>query len=229
MCGLERYKLLARAQGAEAVTPALFEPDRFLDFRASDTNILPAAEPRFAALYTSAEEKLRGGVDVIGDKLPGVKVVLTWVDANFPQARVVCVVREPIGVAASFGARARNPDDRNWAESRDEMYAVKQWNRDVRLALRWCRSYPDRAFVVLYEQLFSGDVGTGEAVLRFTGVQPAPETDDWLCWTKQRWDARHKKQPAITEQARAHVEAHADMQRYEQLRALAASHVKAWT
>ncbi len=68
---MERYKYVLREmrqrQDPDLFTPALFEPERFLDFRPTDTNPVP---PRFDEHYAPIRARLAAGsITQIGDKL----------------------------------------------------------------------------------------------------------------------------------------------------------------
>jgi hypothetical protein len=67
---MERYKfLLSRRRDGAQFGPALFEPERFFDFRPGDTNVNPDLG-HFTGHYTKAKRRFEHGpVEYVGDKL----------------------------------------------------------------------------------------------------------------------------------------------------------------
>jgi hypothetical protein len=175
--GIERYKSLVRTMRLHhtpgLITPELFEPDRFFDFRPSDTNVLPD-EPSIAVHYDAARRRVdRGLATLFGDKVmpPDGWVLLDLVE-QFPDARFVFVYRDPMAVANSFEVRARHRDD-GWPVENDHSVAVGHWTRafDAAEHLRQ-RVGPERIMTVRHELLFSpSDDTTFEALFAFLDLE----------------------------------------------------------
>ena len=161
--GIERFKYV------KALSPALFEEERFFAFDAKDTNILPGLDEHWRGIYEAMRFKWPGAV-VHGDKL-GARL-LGRVLEGFPDARIVYMLRGIDGVASSWNARARKGDGR-WPASNDFRAAVPSWNTVNAAALEARSARPSRMLVVEYERFFSGGAGPAEQLAAWLGVEPA--------------------------------------------------------
>ena len=161
------------------MTPDLFTPERFADFRKGDT---------FWASYTGdpvGEPVLHKyhAARVVGDKVPTLFRNLEQLEA-FDDPKVVFIVREPFAVAQSFVARARNAEDRSWALEHDHRAAVAEFNEAVEKIEAYVNSGKP-ALVLDYSGLFLRNEGH-DALWAFLGVDPAKLGDTRAIFEKAR-------------------------------------------
>jgi hypothetical protein len=142
LLGQERYFHKFRQN---IITRAHFEKKRFLDIRDGDTHkhgglFVPGLQQRFAnAVYT-------------GDKYPPMFRHLDYVMEEFPNARHIYILRNPLSVVESYEARFQNPDD-NWHQ--DWRAGLEAWNDSVaRIAALPPEKLKNFLFVQ-YEEIYS--------------------------------------------------------------------------
>lgn len=132
LIGNERfYRVIERGE----LSPACFEPERFLDLREGDTHDEPpggvaqgapgAKDPYW--LDVDAVRRLPGA-HVLGDKYPPVFRAYPLVAERFAAPRVLYVLREPLSVMESYQDRADDPDD---AWHFDAARGLADWNESV--------------------------------------------------------------------------------------------------
>ncbi len=148
--GVERYKRLY-PRDEEPVTADLFEEGRFFDFTDGLTNLTPEQAPEWAPHYAAMRAKW-SQARYVGDKMVAIRLQHVW--ETLPDARFVCIVRDLEPVAASWEARAQNPDDLGWSADQDATKAVAGWNRSLRRVRRAVKQRPDHAVVVEYDRFF---------------------------------------------------------------------------
>jgi hypothetical protein len=166
--GIERYKfVLERPAGRRDFSPAYFRPERFLDFRPSDTNITPAV-PRFQRHYLLAEKRLRaGGLRYVGDKLLPRKGLVNAIAKRFPSPKFVFIYRDLAHVASSYYARANAGHD-PWPAASTHETALVHWLRAFAVADKLLEEFgPENVFLLRYERLFDDDASVYEATFRF--------------------------------------------------------------
>jgi len=172
--GVERYKRLY-PRDEEPVTADLFTEQRFFDFSDGLTNLTPGAAPEWAPHY----EAMRGKwaqARYVGDKMVAIRLQHVW--ETLPDARFVCIVRDLEPVAASWEARARDPEDQGWSAEQDATKAVAGWNRSLRRVRRAVRQRPDHAVVVEYDRFFGDPAGTAlDRVLAWLDLERTPDVD----------------------------------------------------
>jgi hypothetical protein len=172
--GVERYKRLY-PRDDEPVTADLFEEGRFFDFTDGLTNLTPEQAPEWAPHYAAMRAKW-SQARYVGDKMVAIRLQHVW--ETLPDARFVCIVRDLEPVAASWQARAQDPDDLGWAANQDATKAVAGWNRSLRRVRRAVKQCPDRAAVVEYDRFFGDQDGAGlDRVLAWLGLDRSPEID----------------------------------------------------
>lgn len=173
--GVERYKRLY-PRDDQPVTAALFEEQRFFDFSDELTNLTPELAPEWGPHYEAMRTKW-ASARYVGDKMVAIRIQHVW--QTLPEARFVCIVRDLEPVAASWEARAKNPDDAGWAAEADATKAVKAWNRSLRRVRRAVRQHPDRAVVVEYDRFFGDPAGASlDRVLEWLGLIRSSEVDE---------------------------------------------------
>ena len=217
--GVERYKWLYLRNDVP-ITPELFTPERFFDFDDDSTNITPAAGDAWAEHY----ERMRGRWDTatyVGDKMVTIRAQRIW--ETLPDARFIFIVRDATQVAASWDARAGNPQDTAWSEARDARRAVVGWNKAVRRIRRAVRQRPDHAVVVEYERFFGDPSGASlTAALTWLGLERGPEIDAEFRRAHEHFvGAVAPKVRVLPAEDQAFVEQHADAECWRDVTAMA--------
>ena len=157
--GVERFKFHYSRQ---TLVPELFEKERFFDLRGSDTSLrLQVALPDSGRM----QEKF-DGARYVGDKYPNLIKQLGLVLSRFPGATILFVLRDPLSVGLSWGARARNPKD-HWPATNDCIAGIRFWMEAVRAAAA-ARAAGARIIAMDYERLATGDRPGAELHLRAT-------------------------------------------------------------
>ncbi|MCC0062528.1 MAG: sulfotransferase [Defluviimonas sp.] len=167
--GFERFAWLARDG---RLTPDLFTPERFRDFREGDTH-----HPDYSGspMRSAVLDKVHAA-RVIGDKIPRLIEHLDMLD-GFAGARVIFIVREPYAVAQSFVGRSTEAGGK-WPAGRDHVAAVAEFNRAMASVLTYART--GRPYLVLdYDRLFGSREGLDD-IWTFLDVDPdrLGRTDD---------------------------------------------------
>ena len=154
--GIERYKTRLLLAEDNDVVEGLFSRERFFRYEPSDTNI------DFNRIYVNDMARARRKFDdaaYIGDKVPRLYRRLDFLDARFPDCRIVYVLRDPLHVAMSWQARATAHDD-SWPPDNDYRQAVAEWNESATMALQAIGSLGSRFMCVSYDRVF-GSRGWG--------------------------------------------------------------------
>lgn len=214
--GLERYKRLWRGERIDELSPDLFERDRLLDFTDGLTTVVPERHPRFREHY----ERMAAGFEqaaYVGDKMTTVRIERVW--KNLPDARFVCIVRDPREVAASWEARAGDAEDRFWPAHNDGVRSVTRWNQANRRILRAVRSRPDRVAVVEHASFFGSPDGRPlHRLLDWLGLDPADSADTHFDHARRHHaDVLSTRPRPLPDHVEAHVAEHADLDRYAAL------------
>jgi len=156
------------------LNPALFEPERFRDFRPEDGRPSfvgdPMREPVLHKIHAAR---------VVGDKIPQLVENLEQLD-RFREAKVIFIIRDPFSIALSFNVRAENDRDVPWEPERNYVAAVREFNDSLRFLLAY-RETGRPWLVVEYNNLFIHGHGADD-VWKFVGVDPkaAAPVDDIL-------------------------------------------------
>ncbi len=163
--GLERYISYLATHGS--LSPDLFQRERFFDVRPGDTFYDNLGF--FEKHYALSREKF-ATAKYVGDKIPALTGHLSQILKDFPDARIICIVRNLIDVCASFENRARS--GRYWPKSRNADAAIGQWNRAlVDVA---AQAHSPNVLVVIYEDLFV-DMTGWDRISAFLGLNvPSP-------------------------------------------------------
>lgn len=212
--GIERYKYAFRKK---RVTAAYFEERRFFDFRASDTNITPAADPRWAEFYETMRRRWPQA-EIVGDKIPIIQSY-PHVKATFPQASIVYICRDLIRVASSWNVRAASKSDK-WPAHNDYAKAVLQWNQANRLVREWAGQPAMRLLVLDYERLFSGDLSELQRMMRFLSVSADALTGPYHHYVQRYLRTVRDKSLSLSDAEIRYLREHADAESYAALRSL---------
>jgi hypothetical protein len=172
--GVERYKRLY-PRDEEPVTADLFTEERFFDFSDGLTNLTPDEAPEWAPHYEAMRAKWDAAT-YVGDKMVAIRLQHVW--ESLPDARFVCIVRDLEPVAASWEARARDPEDQGWSAEQDATKAVTGWNRSLRRVRRAVKQRPDHAVVVEYDRFFGDPAGGAlDRMLAWLALERTTEVD----------------------------------------------------
>ena len=213
--GVERYKRLY-PRDEEPVTADLFEEGRFFDFSDRLTNLTPELAPEWAAHYDAMRAKW-SSARYVGDKMVAIRLQHVW--ETLPDARFVCVVRDLEPVAASWEARAQDPEDRGWSADQDATKAVAGWNRSLRRVRRAVRQRPDRAVVVEYDRFFGDPAGASlDRVLDWLGLDRSPEIDAAFAQVHATYVEKVAPKPrSLSADTLAFLEQHAERDVWDQV------------
>ena len=149
--GIERYaRTLTVAQRRGFDYLALFEKERFFEFRPSDS---PKDASTEAALYADARRRYDDAT-YVGDKVPGLFRRIPFLHDAFPACKVVYLLRDPVAVATSWQARAENPRD-SWPRKNGFAAAVAEWNKALTTTMVAKSVLGKDLIVALYEDVFA--------------------------------------------------------------------------
>ncbi len=213
--GVERYKRLY-PRDEEPVTADLFEGSRFFDFTDGLTNLTPEQAPEWAPHYAAMRAKW-SQARYVGDKMVAIRLQHVW--ETLPDARFVCIVRDLEPVAASWEARARNPEDLGWGADQDATKAVAGWNRSLRRVRRAVKQRPDRAVVVEYDRFFGDESGASlDKVLAWLGLDRSPEIDKSFAQVHATYvEQVAPKQRSLSPETLALLDQHAERDVWDQV------------
>lgn len=216
--GIERYK--ARWRDLATASPALLERERYFDFRDGDTNILPAADPRWAQHYERQAAKW-DRARWIGDKMVMVRVGA--LAKGFPGARFLVIVRPLEQVVASWQARADNQADLGWPASMDATRGVRAWAQNMRRTVEAARRFPDDVLVVDYDALGDPSGAQVRRMLAHLELDPAPEVDEAAAAIRARYDQVVARPRALDPAVRELVDQEVDPALWPALQELSAA------
>jgi hypothetical protein len=148
-----------------------------------------------------------------------VAIRLQHVWETLPDARFVCIVRDLEPVAASWEARAQDPDDHGWAADQDATKAVAGWNRSLRRVRRAVKQRPERAVVVEYDRFFGDPSGASlDQVLGWLGLDRSPEIDGAFAHAHATYVEKvAPKQRTLSPETRAFLAEHAERDVWDQV------------
>lgn len=140
--GVERYgnKFFSK----HFISPEDFEKSRFFNLQEGDTFYSDLVA--FNAYYAEANIGYDDAV-YFGDKIPKLYQFFDKLLVNFPESKIIFIVRNIFDVAASYKARALDPED-NWSSGVSE--AIEDWN----MSLRCAQNYKGDIIIVDYERFF---------------------------------------------------------------------------
>jgi len=162
--GVERYAHLIFKR---PLTQDLFTYERFFNIEPGDTFYSDLSSSHYQQIvqnYPSA--------DYVGDKIPRLFKSLDELFVNFPQARVIAMLRNIFDISVSYEARADDPDDAHWPDKRRTESAIKDWTALLKALQRYADD--GRVFPVIYEDFFS-EQGSLEPLYNFLQLELNPE------------------------------------------------------
>ena len=213
--GVERFKRLY-PRDEQPVTADLFTEQRFFDFSDGLTNLTPDAMPEWAPHYDAMRTKW-AHARYVGDKMVAIRLQHVW--ETLPDARFVCIVRDLEPVAASWEARAHDPEDQGWGADQDATKAVAGWNRSLRRVRRAVKQRPDHAVVVEYDRFFGDADGSALGrVLAWLGLERTPEVDEAFAEVHRTYVEKvAPKERTLSPDVRAFLDEHAERDVWEQV------------
>ena len=130
--GMERYKKYCNKDKIHFINVNSFEPDNFFNLKLEETNIHPKNDLKWSNFYNSLKSKFYNNNEfdyfLIGDKIPTLERFLGYLNTEFQDVKIIFMLRDIYELAASFNARAENPQDVNWGANKNYKKAVTQWN-----------------------------------------------------------------------------------------------------
>ena len=188
----ERYKFIPKE-----VTPDLFTFEKILDHQERETNL--PRQYHVDLLSKKDPEKLKW----IGDKTPGYVRTLRPLLRNNPGARFVVMYRPVEGVAESYDARSKDPND-GWLGGKNGFeLGIRDWN----IAMRKTREFiqdnlEPEVLIVSYNDFFYRSESYIPLLSRFLGL----EFDEsvrraWRNMSIKHEQKRRPKDPLTEEQA----------------------------
>ncbi len=168
--GVERYVLLANPK-RKGFTPRLFEKDRFFNLQPRETIFKELSPPDY---YEIARQRF-DDANWVGDKIPNLYQKYNEVDAAFPDAHYIYIVRNIIDVAGSYQRRA---DTGSWKEARDYKRAVLDWRVSLNATLKFVEkpNVKSRVHIISYEELYLRPVNL-EPLFAKLGLEVVPEVE----------------------------------------------------
>jgi len=163
--GVERFG--RRIMDEFSLAPRLLEPARFFDLHPEDAfySDLDGFHPYYGAL-----RERYAHCEYVGDKLPLLYTRLAEFRQAFgADAKLLFLFRNIFDVAASYKARAENPDDTLWLPEQGVEAAVEDWNASIAAALNACDGLS--VHFVSYERLLQAGEGLDE-LYRFLELEP---------------------------------------------------------
>ncbi|MGJ3242025.1 MAG: sulfotransferase [Opitutales bacterium] len=204
---MERYKFLARHSRLPAWSDRLFAPDRLFFPDAADTNILPTEDNGWARYY----DRLRGRMTdrtltVVGDKYPFYYEYASGIARRVPGLRMLILLRDIQGIAASYQRRAEDADDR-WPARNGYRLAVRHYNTALPI---WTEQVSgplaDRMAFLSYERLFQGDTEALDHLLGWLDLGRDPALDRAFRRQPETWQGLETRTSALTSRQTAWIE-----------------------
>lgn len=219
--GCERFKRLWAPTRIRELRPELFTRERFFDFSDDLTNLTPDhPDPQWAAHYADLERRWDSAT-YVGDKMTAIRV--GRLQRQFPTAKHVLIVREPVGVAASWSARAANPDDLTWGDHRDAVAATTAWNQAVARALRAAQTWPEQVMLLEYDAFFADPDGKPlQRVLDHLGLAMTPTLSEAFATAHRQYvDHVLSKPRTLSPEEIAHLQTMIHHELWDQVHAVA--------
>jgi hypothetical protein len=149
--GIERYRFRVIGGAKDALSPDLFEKERFFQYDETD-----GARDVFEKYQTDYAELVGkwSAARLVGDKIPRAYTAFNKILTTFPNARFIFIARDVEQVAASWQRRADDPDDVSWPSENDHTAAVHEWNRGMKMVEKFLGATPEKLHLVNYDNLF---------------------------------------------------------------------------
>lgn len=163
----------------------LFGKERFCrDLQAGDSHHTELG-PYYEGLYSRFDECTH-----FGDKIPNIPHDYGKLLRNFPECKVVYMLRNIFHVAYSFQVladRTKQEGKGKWPASRGWKEAVSEWNRSIAATLEFAGNLD--VFIVEYEKLYTEE-SLLEGLFSFLEVNVDP-------MVRKQWDTSGRKRTEI--------------------------------
>jgi len=116
----------------------------------------------FTALLRKYADLINVKARVFGDHSPAVTLLYKMVYSEFPNAKYVMLIRNPLDVVSSYSKIQENP-------ASDPNYAAWKWNNSI-AAYTWLKKKKASVMLVKYEELVLAPEQTVKNVLSFLGA-----------------------------------------------------------
>jgi hypothetical protein len=134
-------------------------------------NVLAGPVPKAMTRYGDDLDARWEAAEYVGDKCPALHAGFDNLDAQFPEAKLIYIVRNPIGVCASYATRQERG---NWNRGVED--AMRDWNKSVKRGLK--RVSEGKPLIVIpYEEMFK-DRTRIDKLWRELGLDPAEADPD---------------------------------------------------
>lgn len=209
--GRERYGKRLRLH--KRLTPDLFEKARFLqDYHADDGH-----QKKLLPLYATLEKRYDNCTH-IGDKIPNLFLHLDVIAQDFPDAKIMFLLRDIKDVANSHEARRtrtlNNPKSK-WPLWRDARNAVKEWNEGLQAMINLGDKLDH--YIVDYDRLYTDDILLDE-VANFLDIEPTQAMlSYWRDAATSRVEIDKKPRTNLTPDQLAYIEDNANLTAYRHL------------
>jgi tetratricopeptide (TPR) repeat protein len=153
--------------------------DRFLSlpFRADDVATLASADVRaIGRTYLERTARHYGPRACLIDKNPQNFFAAGLIAEALPQARILCLIREPADACFSNLKELFAPGSYGYSYGLEEV--AEHYARFRGLAERWRDAFPGQFLEVGYEELVADPARVSKVVMEFCGLPPAPECVD---------------------------------------------------
>ncbi|NSY39540.1 sulfotransferase [Leisingera sp. ANG59] len=204
LLGQERYFKKFRQN---TITCAHFEKDRFLEIREGDTHA-------HGGLFVPQRPRRYDNAVYIGDKFPPMFRHLDHVLAEFPKARHIYILRNPLSVVESYEARFRDPED-TW--NLDWRAGLAAWNDSVARIAALPPEVLKTFLFVQYEDIYASPRALNALFTQLGLSNLEPET---LAPFVEKFSGLNSKLVPRRDDIRAQVARNADWAAYKQLCAL---------
>lgn len=146
--GVERFNNLVVPDFT--LTKDCFENDRFFDYHQGDSH-WKNLELGAQKIYYTNLKKRYNTCAYTGDKIPKLYEKYEQLFQEFPEVKIVFIVRNIFDVAQSYKVRFENEDDA-WSASFDK--SITDWNFSLSQTAQFLDLYPDQFICLEYEQVF---------------------------------------------------------------------------
>jgi len=168
--GLERYK--GRYSQGFDLKPEMFSAEGFFDFQPADTNYQPAKSAEASAFYERARQKF-AEAKFVGEKYPQFYRFYGPLFNNFPEAKIIFIVRNAVSVAQSW--QRRSEDTSSWPAKNDARRSVSYWNDALAYTLAYSQIKKNTFTFVDFDQLFAAKEAGLFELFNWIGARLTPE------------------------------------------------------
>jgi hypothetical protein len=120
--------------------------------------------------YIASTRPATGHTPRFVDKLPHNFLFVGFIARALPNARIVCVRRDPVDTCLSNFRQLFEPDSPHFGYSFDLLDTGRYYLLFDRLMKHWMRVVPGRVFEVSYENLIGSQESTTRDLLEFCGL-----------------------------------------------------------